>query len=117
MAKWDTDGLQNALNNIARVSEYDPMPSYWTEEPVEEVLQDNVNNPKHYGQGDIECIDYIADFLSYDEYVGYLRGNIAKYLHRWRYKNGLEDLKKAQWYLSRLIQEVEYEEDHLTKAH
>tara|TARA_R110000803_G_scaffold133521_1_gene200685 strand:+ start:263 stop:505 length:243 start_codon:yes stop_codon:yes gene_type:complete len=64
---------------------------------------DNVNSPPHYGAGKIECIDYIEDFLSREEYIGYLRGNIAKYLHRWRYKNGLEDLKKANWYGIRLI--------------
>lgn len=68
---------------------------------------DNVNHPSHYGQGKIEAIEYISDFLSYDEYQGYLRGNIAKYLHRWPYKNGIEDLKKARWYLDRLIEEVE----------
>jgi hypothetical protein len=84
----------------------------WNVLGVEEPESDNVNHPKHYGQGDIECIDYIADFLSYDEYVGYLRGNIAKYLHRWRYKNGLEDLKKAQWYLARLVEEVEIHEEN-----
>ena len=67
-------------------------------------MTDNVNHPAHYGQGKIECIEYIEDFLSHDEFVGYLRGNIAKYLHRWRYKNGLEDLHKAQWYLNRLVQ-------------
>ena len=65
---------------------------------------DNVNNPSHYGQGSIECIDYIKDFLTDEEYIGYLRGNIAKYQHRWRYKNGLEDLKKSNWYLQALIQ-------------
>ena len=65
---------------------------------------DNVNSPPHYGQGTIEGIKYIEDFLSKDEFVGYLRGNIAKYLHRWRYKNGLEELKKADWYLAKLIQ-------------
>jgi len=64
-----------------------------------------VNSPPHYGQGRIECIEYIKDFLSRDEYTGYLRGNIAKYLHRWRYKNGIEDLKKARWYLEALIQQ------------
>lgn len=74
---------------------------------VTEPKQDMVNNPAHYGQGSIECIDYIEDFLNEDEYIGYLRGNIAKYLHRWRYKNGLEDLKKAQWYLDRLIKHGE----------
>lgn len=66
-------------------------------------LVDKVNNPSHYGQGNIECIDYIKDFLTEEEYIGYLRGNVAKYLHRWRYKNGLEDLKKAEWYLKELI--------------
>jgi len=65
--------------------------------------QDNVNNPAHYGKGKIECIDYIQDFLTAEEYIGYLRGNIAKYLHRWRYKNKQEDLLKSQWYLDRLI--------------
>lgn len=64
---------------------------------------DNVNNPAHYGNGSIECIDYIEDFLNKEEFQGYLRGNIAKYLHRWPYKNGVEDLKKAEWYLKRLI--------------
>ena len=68
---------------------------------------DMVNNPIHYGTGDIECIDYIQDFLTEEEYIGYLRGNIAKYLHRWRYKNGLEDLKKSEWYGAKLIKLME----------
>lgn len=75
-------------------------------EDVEELDSEiYVNSPPHYGQGRIECIEYIKDFLSRDEYTGYLRGNIAKYLHRWRYKNGIEDLKKARWYLEALIQQ------------
>jgi len=73
--------------------------------------EDNVNNPSHYGQGSIEAIDYIKDFLNPEEYQGYLRGNIAKYLHRWPYKNKTEDLKKAEWYLERLIEHAECEED------
>lgn len=68
---------------------------------------DNVNSPAHYGNGSIECIDYIEDFLTREEFIGYLRGNIAKYMHRWRYKNGAEDLKKAQWYLNKLIETME----------
>ena len=67
-------------------------------------MTDNVNKPKHYGQGDIECIDYIKDILTDEELIGYYRGNVTKYLHRWRYKNGLEDLRKARWYLDALIQ-------------
>lgn len=81
----------------------------YVEEDVQEgfTLGDNVNNPSHYGQGKIEAIEYISDFLTKEEYQGYLRGNIAKYLHRFPYKNGIEDLRKAKWYLERLIEEVE----------
>jgi hypothetical protein len=68
--------------------------------------EDKVNHPSHYGQGSIECIEYIEDFLTQEEFIGYLRGNIAKYLHRWRYKNGLEDLRKAEWYLRKLTDVV-----------
>jgi len=68
-------------------------------------MTDNVNQPAHYGQGAIECIEYIKDFLNDEELIGYYRGNVAKYLHRWRYKNGVEDLKKARWYLEALIQQ------------
>lgn len=75
-------------------------------------MTDNVNSPSHYGQGSIECIEYIRDFLTPDEYIGYLRGNIAKYMHRWRYKNGLEDLKKAEWYLKELISFKSYLEEN-----
>jgi len=73
---------------------------------------DNVNNPTHYGQGSIESIVYIEDTLTEEEYVGFLRGNISKYLHRWRYKNGVEDLKKAQWYLDKLIKIQEQEKEY-----
>ena len=81
----------------------------YTPKDIVELLsipEDNVNSPSHYGQGEIEAIVYIKDFLTKEEYIGYLRGNIAKYLHRWRYKNGVEDLEKAQVYLGWLITEI-----------
>lgn len=81
-----------------------------------EKLYDAVNNPSHYGQGSIEAIEYIRDFLTPEEYIGYLRGNIAKYLHRWRYKNGLEDLKKAQWYQNELIKFLEEHPEYAKSA-
>ena len=71
-----------------------------------EHLDDQVNHPSHYRAGRIECIDYIEDFLTGPEYIGYLRGSVAKYLHRWPYKNGQQDLEKAAWYLERLIKAV-----------
>jgi len=68
----------------------------------EEVRPDNVNHPPHYNQAGIECLDAIAAATG-DGFEHYLQGNILKYLWRYRYKNGLEDLKKAQWYLNKLI--------------
>lgn len=67
------------------------------------VTTDNVNHPAHYNTGNIEVINYIKDKLSYDEFTGYLTGNILKYISRYKHKNGIEDLKKAQWYLNYLI--------------
>ena len=67
---------------------------------------DMVNSPPHYNKAGIECIDAIAAATG-DGYEHYLQGNIMKYLWRYRYKNGTEDLKKAQWYLTKLIEEVE----------
>ena len=67
----------------------------------------NVNNPPHYNQGQTECIDAIEAMLSVEEYIGYLRGNSMKYRWRFRYKNGFEDLNKAQWYEKRLVKFME----------
>lgn len=65
---------------------------------------DNVN-PSYYKQGNIECIDALKDVMSPEEFKGFLRGNVIKYVWRTNKKNGVEDLKKAQWYLTRLITE------------
>lgn len=67
---------------------------------------DMVNSPPHYNKAGVECIDAIAAATE-EGYEYYLQGNIIKYLWRYRYKNGTEDLKKAQWYLNKLIEEVE----------
>ena len=66
-----------------------------------------VNNPEHYNQGSIECIVSIKAMLSTEEYIGYLRGNSQKYRWRFRYKNGIEDLKKAEWYEKQLLNILE----------
>lgn len=64
---------------------------------------DNVNSPKHYTFGSIETFDYIKDKLTPEQLEGYCVGNVIKYLSRYRHKNGVEDLKKAQWYLDKII--------------
>jgi len=62
-------------------------------------------NPSHYKDNGIECIEYIKERLPNDAFLGYLNGNVIKYTHRWKDKNGIEDLRKARWYLDRLIEE------------
>lgn len=72
--------------------------------------QDPVNHPAHYTAGGIETIDYLQAKLTVEEFSGYCQGNVLKYVSRFGKKNeGLEDLKKARWYLDRLIQHLEQE--------
>ena len=59
-------------------------------------------NPSHYKQGNIEVIDFIVD-----QKMDYLTSNICKYICRWRFKDGVCDLKKARWYLDKLIKQQE----------
>lgn len=74
-------------------------------------LYDAVNHPEHYNQGGIEFIDALESAQSEEEHNGYLQGNAMKYLWRYQHKGkALEDLKKARWYLNRLIAGLE--DDH-----
>jgi len=70
-------------------------------------VKDNVNHPSHYTQGAIECIDAIKEATK--GLIGIeavCTANIIKYVWRWKFKNGVEDLEKAEWYLKRLIKEA-----------
>jgi hypothetical protein len=81
--------------------------SSYTGSKAVKVIKDNVNHPSHYTQGAIECIDAIKEAtkgLFGIEAV--CTGNIIKYVWRWKFKNGVEDLHKAEWYLQRLIKEA-----------
>ncbi|EAG5230693.1 DUF3310 domain-containing protein [Listeria monocytogenes] len=68
---------------------------------------DNVNNPAHYKAGGVETLDYIKAKVK--DYQSYVTGNILKYVSRYEHKNGIEDLKKAQFYLNDLIEWMESE--------
>ena len=70
------------------------------------ISSDMVNHPPHYNQYGIECIDAIQACTG-EGFEQYLQGNILKYLWRYKYKNGTEDLKKAQWYLNKLLEVTE----------
>ena len=70
-----------------------------------------VHNPSHYAFGGIECIEAIEASMSAEAFKGFAKGNIIKYVWRYENKNGLEDLKKAKWYLKTLIFALEMEQE------
>lgn len=70
-------------------------------------MSDAVNKPAHYNQGSIECIDAMKIVLTQEEFRGYLKGNVFKYLWREKDKNGNEDLRKGKSYYDSLIELVD----------
>ncbi len=72
--------------------------------------QENIN-PKHYRCGKIQVIKIIEDQLSSEEFKGFCKGLIIKYICRADHKNGTEDYEKAEWYLKYLIKKLEEIED------
>ena len=75
-------------------------------------LADVVDHPSHYTQGRFEAIDVIADALTPEMLEGFCIGNVLKYVLRYRHKNGVEDLRKARWYLDRAITLVDVGEEN-----
>ena len=74
----------------------------------QEDQEDAVNHPSHYTQGEVECIDAIASACINKQGIeAVCVANVIKYIWRYERKNGIEDVKKAQWYLQKLIQELE----------
>jgi len=71
-------------------------------------MSDPINHPAHYTQGKVECIDAIECATKrLDGFDGYCIGNVIKYVWRWKDKDGVESLKKARWYLDRVISHLE----------
>lgn len=64
----------------------------------------NVNHPSHYNKGNIECIDAMISAYGKDTVSDFCICNAFKYIWRYKYKNGIEDLKKAQWYLNKIVE-------------
>lgn len=80
---------------------------------TEDIPQTDNINPHHYRKGKIECIDAIESATTGKTgFEGALVANIIKYLWRYEEKNGLEDVKKTQWYINKLIQVVEEREEN-----
>lgn len=93
VAKWFDDAA-NAMKAVATVGV-----------SMKNDNNDNVNNPSHYTAGGVETLDYIKAKVK--DYPSYVAGNILKYVSRYEHKNGIEDLKKAQFYLNDLINWME----------
>ena len=76
------------------------------------MANDPVNHPAHYTTGTIETLDYILD-----QRCGYLDGQVIKYLSRYRHKgHPIQDLRKAEFYLRRLIAELQADEEGMKHA-
>jgi len=76
----------------------------------EEISYDNVNHPEHYQMaGGLEVIDVIESAIEpiNDPKEAMCLANVLKYCLRYRFKGGLESLKKARWYLDRMIKYME----------
>ena len=77
------------------------------------MTKDNIN-PNHYKHGGIETWDYLKAKLAPSALEGFALGNVIKYVSRNEHKNGIEDLKKAKWYLDKIISELENEKSNIT---
>ena len=70
---------------------------------------DEINKPVHYNNNNLETIELIKGSMTSFEFEGYLKGNVLKYIGRYRHKHKedpVKDLHKAEWYLKRLINEL-----------
>lgn len=75
---------------------------------VKEIVNDPVNHPSHYTQGKVECIEAMEASSTPEQFVGYLKNAVMKYIWRVGLKDdSLQDIKKAQWYLNKLINFME----------
>lgn len=100
------DSTSSSNVNFARQtdtkSSASPVTKKSRKQRTQSVAKDDViNHPKHYTSGAIECWDYIVS-----QGLGFLEGNVIKYVTRYRHKNGREDLLKAKAYLERLLKEI-----------
>lgn len=101
---FDTTGKEK--EEIAEIPLMDSMSEEDCEDlfAEKEVKEDIVNKPSHYNHSKFETIDVIKEWGGKDHYEGFCWGNVIKYTSRYKHKNGLEDLKKARYYLDRLIE-------------
>lgn len=104
---WNKSCVQNSSESCCFFISQDKFKKQNEKETTE---SDTVIHPSHYCQGGIECIKAIEASMTPEEFQGYCKGNVMKYIWMFREKNGLEDLKKAQVYLGWMIESKEKQE-------
>lgn len=92
------------LPDIVDLKEYFILKSNDTIQPIVEKEYDNVNHPAHYTSGNIECIDAMIAAFGREDVLAFCKCNAFKYLWRFDKKNGIKDIKKAQWYQNKYIE-------------
>lgn len=108
--EWSDDKLAIAYDHVYKNSEARLDGSHLKNEEVkmDENVPDMVNHPQHYTQGGIECIDALkAATVGKRGIEAICVANVIKYLWRYEEKNGVEDVRKAKWYIERLLKELE----------
>lgn len=108
--KYEVKVPDDILNDTSNFIGYikDEIKTHRSNDLQQRKRKDNVNSPSHYNYGDIEVIDFIEQVTKhYNPNVAYHIGNAIKYIARAPFKNGVEDLKKAVWYLDRAIKKWE----------
>ena len=74
---------------------------------ITRTVTDNVNHPSHYETGNFECIDVMIETQGKEAVMDFCVCNAFKYIYRHNNKNGVEDIKKAKWYLDKYIEWAE----------
>lgn len=104
-----SDDLDWSVRGMGGIVEYEVMDDLQSRTNDANLQQafDTVQRPAHYNQSGIECIDAIAAAVKGKSGIeAALVSNVIKYLWRYELKNGVEDVRKAQWYLDRLVKEL-----------
>ena len=74
-------------------------------------MSDPVNHPSHYETGKFESIDVMVETQGVEAVQNFCICNAFKYIYRHKFKNGIEDIKKAIWYLNKYIELEEVNDD------
>ena len=103
--EWSDDKLAIAYDHVYKNSEARLDGSNLE---IDDDGHDMVSHPQHYTQGGIECIDALkAATVGKRGIEAVCVANVIKYLWRYEEKNGIEDVRKAKWYIERLLKELE----------